>query len=251
MRETLKVLSVVAFMVAVPTAVLAWTDDHPSFTVSILRYACPVISVMAITTFLIIHFRADKVPDYLHQHFRTYFNRGGFCFAFRPTAVDGVCYLEIYFQNQQDESCIGRIALRPARGFFLGRAKMEPIAAEIRCEPAAYGVARVGIPIPADLQGKKQSFEVGASVDYPQGRGETLRFRDGTVIRANSNFGDAFRTSLRIGSALLGSPHFVLLQPKTVLLELPKGVAEEVPNDLRPQVETLWKLGDTPLQALT
>jgi hypothetical protein len=249
MRETLKVLSVIVFMIAAPTAAIAWTDDQPSFVVSILKYACPILSILAIATFLRIHFRADEVPDYLRLQVGTYFSRGGFSFAFKPTAVAGVCYFDIYFQNNQDAPCIGRIALRPARGFFLGRAKLETIAFEIRCEPAAYGIARFPIAIPANLQGKKQSFEVGASVDQPQGKGHTLRFREGIILRANTKFGNVFGTGLTIAYAITGGGIY-LSRPATVVIELPTGVAEEAPGDLRPDIRTLWKLGDPPLQSL-
>jgi hypothetical protein len=248
MRETLKVFSVVVFMFAAPATAVAWTDERPSFAVSLLKYACPILSVLAIASFLKLHFRADMVPDYLRQQFRTCFNRGGFCFAFRPTSVDGVCYLEIYFQNQQDKPCTGRIALRPALGFFLGRAKMETVAIEIICEPAGYGVARVAVSVPAQLQGKKQSFEVGSCVNYPNGKGRTLRFRDGIVLRANSDFGNTTGTALAIAGALTGQ--IVYVSPATVAFELPGGVAEEVSAQLKPEIKTLWKLGDPPLQAL-
>ena len=147
--------------------------------------------------------------------------------GFKPTALNGVGYLDIYFQNQQDQPCIGRIALRPGRGFFLGRAKIEPVAVQIRCDPAGYGVARVPISVPESLQGKRQSFEVGASVDYPHGKGHTLRYRDGIALSANSNFGDAFGTALTIAGALTGK--IVYTTPATVAFELPESVVEEVP----------------------
>jgi hypothetical protein len=246
MREAVKVLCVVVFLFAVPTAVIVWTDDRPSFTVSVLKYACPVLSVLAIVIFLKLHFRRDEAHDYLREHVGAYFNRGGFCFGFRPTAVDGVCWLEAYFQNQHERPCIGRIAIRPARGFFLGRAKIDTIAVEINCEPAAFGVARIAVPIPANLQGKRQSFEVGASVDYPQGKGRRLRFRDGIVLRANANFGNAFGTALTVAGALTGQ--IVISTPATTTLELPAAVAEDVPDGLGPKISTLWKLGDPPLR---
>jgi hypothetical protein len=247
MREFLKIITVVVFMAAAPTAAVAWIDDRPSLTVTCLKYTCPVLSVLAIAAFLKLHFRADEVPDYLRQQFRTRFERGGFCFAFRPSVADGVGHLDIYFQNQQDQRCIGRIALRPARGFFLGRVAMQPIAVEIACEPAAYGVAKVPFPIPVALQGKRQSFEVGASVDYPGGKGRTLRFRNGIVLRADSNFGDTFGTALMVAGALTG--RIVYQAPRTTALELPTGVAEELPPHLKPDIKTLWKLGDPPLPA--
>jgi hypothetical protein len=41
---------------------------------SIMRYGCPVLCVLAMAIFLKIHFRADEVPDYLRQQVGTYFN---------------------------------------------------------------------------------------------------------------------------------------------------------------------------------
>src|SRR5262249_32151751 len=140
------------------------------------------------------------------------------------------------------EPCVGRIALRPARGFFLGRGKMEPIAIEIKCEPAAFGTAKVAIPIPSELQGKRQSFDVGASVHYPNGKGRTPRFRDGIVLRANSDFGNAFATALTVAGALTGS--IVWATPAKVTLDLPGGVSQDVANGSKPETKTLWKLGD-------
>jgi len=252
MRETLKVLCLVVLMFGVPTAAVTWIDPHPTTTVTLLKFSCPVLAVLGLAGFLLLHFRADKVPDYLSREFPNFFNRGGFCFAFRPTLEEGVCWLEVYFQNQQDKPCIGQVALRPARGFFLGRVKMDPIAVQIPCEPAAYGIAKVPIPIPWDLQEKKQSFEVGASVEYPNGKGSTLRFRDGISLRANSNFGNAFGTLLIAGGVMTGHlGHILFLRPKTVTLELPGGAYEEVPDGLKPEILTRWKLGDSPLQELS
>ena len=247
MREALKVLCVVVFMFATPAAAVAWTDPQPTLTVWMVRCACPVLSILSIAGFLKIHFRLDKAPDYLRQQFGTYFNRGGLCFDLQATAAGGVCYLDVYFQNQQDQPCLARIAIRPARGFFLNRANLDTIAIEIHCEPAAYGVARVAIPVPANLQGKRQSFEVGASVEYPQGKGKTLRFHDGIVFRTNSSFGDAFGTGLAVAAALTGQ--IFIPKPETVQLELPSSVAEEIPDGLCPTITTLWRLGDPPLEA--
>lgn len=179
MRESMKVICVVIFMVAATACVFVWTDDRPSRTVWALRIACPILSVAAIGLFLMIHFRSDIVPDYLHQVAGTYFNRGGFCFAFNAIPVDDVCCIEAYFQNQHDQPCRGQIALRPARKFLMNRENIESITFEIACEPAGFGIARAYIPLPESVQGKRQSFEVGASVEYLQEKGKQLRFRDG------------------------------------------------------------------------
>jgi hypothetical protein len=247
MREAIKVMWVVVFMIAAPAAAIAWIDDPPSTTAWVFRIGCPVLSVLGIGAFLKMHFRADIVPDYLRQHVGGYYNRDGFCFAPIVTASDGVCYMNAYFQNQRDTPCVGRIAIRPARGFFMNRADIDTIAINVICEPAAVGVARVALPVAAKLQGKRQSFEVGASVNYPQGKGCQLRFRDGVILRADSNFQDGVMTALAVGLVMTG--HIVLTRPAMARMKLPTGVAEEIPDGLTPEIKTVWRLGDPPLQA--
>ena len=249
MREALKVLCVVVFMFAAPTAAMGWMDIASGPVSLLLKYGCPVLAVVGLAGFLRIHLRADVVPDYLHQYLDTYLNRGGFCFAFRTSVVDGVCYLETFFQNQQDEVCVGCVALRPARGFFLGRANIDTITIKIECGPAAFGIAKMAIPIPAKFQGRRQSFEVGASVEFPNGKGRTLRYRDGIVLRANSNLSNSFGTTLTVAGALTGS--VVLSSPATVTLDLPAEVVEDIKDAACPEISTLWKLGDPPLLLAT
>jgi len=239
MRELTKVLCVVILLFGAPLAAVAWFDDQLDFprpVIYFLKYACPVLCVFASGIFLKIHFRPDEVPDYLSPRVGTYFNRNGFCFGILPAVADGICVFEVYFQNQHEKRCVGRVALRPARGFFLGRAKMDSIAVEIDCEPAAFGVARVAVPLPTTLQGRRQAFEVGASVEFPEGKGRRLRFGDGVTLRGNSNFGNAFATGQMATGAL------------TAAIDLPKGVAEDITDWVRPaSVDTLWRLGDPPL----
>jgi hypothetical protein len=247
-REFIKVLCVVVLLFGAPLAALAWFDDRLDFpqpVIHFMKYACPVLCILAVGIFLKIHFRADEIPDYLGPRVGTYFNRDGFCFGILPIVVDGVCVFEVYFQNQYEKRCVGRVALRPARGFFLGRAKMDSIIVEVDCEPAAFGVARVPVPLSATLQGRRQSFEAGASVEFPEGKGRQLRFGNGVALRANSKFGNAFATGMTVAGALTG--RIVYASPATVPITLPKGVAEDVSAcEETTRIETLWKLGDPP-----
>jgi hypothetical protein len=245
MAEAIKVFCVLVLMVSAVAGALAWMGERPDALQWSMRIGGPILTLVAVALFLKIHFRRDLVPDYLHDHFGSYFNRDGFCFAFTTFDVDGIAYLEASFQNQYDKPCIGRIALRPARGFLLNRAQIETITYEIECAPAAFGSARMAIPIPANLQGKRQSFEVGASVEYPEGKGRRLRFHDGISLRANSNFGNAFHTALTVAGAATGM--LVLSRPAKVTIDLPVGVAVEIPDGMEPEIKTLWHLGDAPL----
>jgi hypothetical protein len=245
-RESIKVLCVVAFMFAVPAAFVVWSDDKPSDLNWVFRIVWPVVSIAAMALFFKMHFRPDLAPDYLRQCVTNYYNRGGFCFFPTLSKADELCYLDIYFQNQQDAPCVGRVALRPAKNFFLDRSPIETFGVEIACPPAAFGLARLPISIPKQLQGKRQSFEVGASVEYPQGKGKTLRFRDGMVLRTNAEFGNAFHTTLIVTGALTG--HIILSRPAKLIATLPMDVRAPIQSGQMPDIAILWTLGDPLLE---
>ena len=246
MGESTKAICALLLIIGAIAGAIAWTADRPDTTTWGFRIGGPTLAILALVLILKLHSRADLVDDYLRDHAGTYFNRDGFGFAFIATAVDGIAYMDAYFQNQHDKPCTGRIALRPARGFFMNRAKIDTMTYEIACAPAAFGFARLAIPIPETLQGKRQSFEVGASAHYPAGKGQRLRFHDGVFLRTNTNFGNSVGTALTVAGAATGS--LVLSKPATVTVVLPVGVAEAIPENLVPEITTLWRLGDPPLE---
>ncbi len=232
-------------IVGLIAAAFSWTADRPDAMTWGFRIGAPVTAILALGMILKLQFRADVEHDYLRPLTGTYFNRDGFCFAFVVTAIDGIAFVDAYFQTQYDRPSLGRIALRPARGFFMTRAKIDTITFEIECPPAGFGVARIAIPIPEKLQGKRQSFEVGASVQYSDGKGRRLRFHDGVFLRSNTRFGNSFSTALTIAGAATGS--IVLSKPATAAIDLPVGVAEDIPDNLVPEIKTLWQLGEPAL----
>jgi hypothetical protein len=249
MGESFKAVCALVLVVAALIAAVAWSDDQPNSTTWIARGVASFVAVLALVVLLKVHFRADLVPDYLWAAAGKYFNRDGFCFALNATVVDGVGYLVVSFQNQYDRQCRGQIGIRPARGFWMTRSEIQTIALEIDCAPAGFGVARVAIPLIREVQGKKQTFEVGASVEYSRGARRRLRFRDGVFLRANSEFGNAFATAIFVTGALCG--RVILTSPATTTFMLPNGAAQELSGVDRPEVETLWKLGDSPLAETT
>lgn len=246
MGESAKAVIALLMIVGIVAASLAWNDDRPDAATWGFRIGGVVTAVLALALLLKLQFRTDLAPDYLRERMRAYFNRDGFCFAFAASSADGIAYFDAYFQNQYSAPCVGRIVLRPARGFFLGRAPFEAITYEINCEPAGFGVASIPIPIPQKLQGKHQSFEVGASVDFPAGKGRRLRFRDGVFLRTNTDFGDAFGTALTAVGAATGT--IVLPKPALAKVALPANVAEVLPVPRAPELKTFWRLGDMPLE---
>jgi hypothetical protein len=179
---------------------LAWYFPGETEIAWQLRVGAPIVAIVALAPILILHFRADLAPDYLRYQIGSYFNRDGFCFAIVATSVDGIAYLDAYFQNQHSNSSIGRIALRPSRR-FTDRTNIKAVTYEIECEPAAFGFARLAIPVPQEFQGKKLTFEVGVSISYPSGKGKRLRFADGIFLRTNSNFASSFQTAVTLVGA--------------------------------------------------
>jgi len=252
MVEFAKGVCCLVVMAGVGTSLLSWFHDRPDSTTWLLRLGSPLVAIVGLFSFTKLHFRKDVAPDYLRQLFGwrldqgQFFDRGGFCFGFRATSKDGHCVLTAYFQNRHERPCRGQIALRPARNFFLTRNKFDAICIDVECGPGAFGFATLPIPIPASLQGKRQQFEVGASVVYPDGRGRKLRHGEGIVLRTNSKFGNTFGSILTLGAALGG--HVEISSPAKVSLELPFSVAEKLPDGLEPAVRTLWTLGDPPLE---
>jgi hypothetical protein len=246
MGESTKSVCALLMIVGVIAAALAWTADRPDATTWGFRIGGPVTALLALGLILKLHFRTDLEHDYLRPITGTYFNRDGFCFAFVVTAIDGIAFMDAYFQTQYDKPSLGRIALRPARGFFMTRAKIDAITFEIECPPAGFGVARIAIPIPEKLQGKRQSFEVGASVRYPDGKGRRIRFHDGVFLRSNTNFGNSFGTALMVAGAATGS--IALSKPATATIVLPVGVTEDIPETLVSETKTLWQKGEPALE---
>jgi hypothetical protein len=244
MREFVRGVCCLVILAAIVAPALFWFADRPDAAVWLGRIGSPLAILAGFLCFYLARQPADEVPDYLFEAVGPYFDRGGFCFTFRLGVKDGSCYMHAYFQNRHGGPCRGRIALRPASSFFLTRPRFEAIAFDIECGPAAFGVASIPLPIPKKSQGKKQKFEVGASVEYPDGRGRRLRHRLATVVRANSKFGDAFRTGLVAAGALAGM--VVLSSPASVVLHLPPDVAEDPPEGRDGVVETFWMLGDPP-----
>jgi len=247
MGESIKAVCSLILIVAPLVGIGAWMQDQPGAIAWSFRIGSIIAPVLALGTILKLHFRADVAFDYLRKQAGTYFNRDGFCFALSAVAEDHIAYVVAHFQNQRDRPCRGRIALRPARGFFLGRANLDVIVFDIECAPAAFGMARLAVPLPENLQGKRQAFEVGASVDHLDEKGQTLRFHDGVFLRTNSNFGNPFGTAVAVAGLLGGA--VVINQPAKATIQLPIGVAESLEGSEMPEIVTLWKLGDPPLSA--
>ena len=110
MGESTKAVCALLMIVGVIAATLAWTMDRPDATTWGFRIGGPIAALLALGVILKLHFRADLEHDYLRPLTGTYFNRDGFCFTFVVTAIDGIAFMDAYFQTQYDRPSLGRIA---------------------------------------------------------------------------------------------------------------------------------------------
>lgn len=228
-------------------AAIVWVDDRPDAMVWTLRSLSTGAVVVLLILILKLHFRTDIVPDYLRPIGTNYFNRGGFAFLPSAARLEESCWLTLTFQNQRAAPCIGRVRLRPARGFFLMRNAVDEVIFEVFCEPAAFGIARIPIGLAQQFQGTHQRFEVGASVEYFDGKGRLVRFWDGNRIEMEI---ELRRSPLSFPATFLGmfAGHFISPQkPNEVTIELPAEVSEMAPINSEQVSATLWRLNDPPL----
>lgn len=243
MGESTKAILQLTLIVAVIATICVWLLDNPNAITWILRFGAPLLAVAALGILLVLQARVDHVPDYLRKLAGSYFYQDGFGFSFAMQAEEGVACLMAYFQNQYDRPCSARIAVRPPTG-WLGTRK-QTYFFDIECEPAAFGTARLPIALPYELQGKRQLFELGLTVRFPEGKGNRLRFYDGIFVRTNCEFRNPVATSMTVLGALGGA--LVVSTPASITIDLPQHVAEEVPPNLVCEIRTLWKLGDPEL----
>jgi hypothetical protein len=180
------------------------------------------------------HRRRDIVPDYLGRSSGPVFERDGLCFTVSLDVEDRTATFTIMFQNRYDRPAAAYIALRPVGG------SVATISPRIDCGPAGFGVARFPVAIPAGHQGKSVTMEIGASTEYPLGKGREVRFRTGRVVRHDSQFRSMPLKNRALPGNSVGS---ILIQAATTTsLALPSNVAEYVPDEETGHAEELWSL---------
>jgi hypothetical protein len=248
LRELVKIACLVVFLILAAGGALKWLEKRPNQREEVLRHVLPAVSLIFLAPFLDNHRCRDRAPDSLQRIAPRYFNRNDFCLAFEPDVVGGMYCLLTYFQNQRERACQAEVALRPARGLFTRRPPIETVRVVIDCPGGAFGLVRLPIPLPAELQGRRQAFEVGATVRYPEGRGGKLRYRWGTFLRTGADFRNHYNRVLTILAGLLTFSLIFTIRQAGVLVTLPTGVAEVLPSAWRPPVKILWEPGDPPLR---
>jgi hypothetical protein len=239
MGQSFKAILQLFLIGAVITAVVAWSDDaKPTPTTWTCRLVASTVAIMLIWVLWRNMRRKENLPDMLAQACGTYFERDGFCFAFAPSVVGSVCWMNLYFQNRYAQPCHARVVLQPpVKSFGIRRLPLTGIDVDIDCDGGAYGVCRIPWPIDAQMQGKTVACEVACDTAYPNGAGKLLRFREG--LRAGAPSGGARRAAVTAGLLLVGA--ISISRPATASLSLPASVASQLPPGLAPVTEILFR----------
>lgn len=164
-------------------------------------WAWVVAAVVCVGLMWWVWFRPDLAPDVLAEMGVNYFEREGLCFALLPLVEERRCRLVVFYQNRYATPCEATILIRPvAKG---GGVNLAPLRFSIRCEGSGGGQETAPWPIPEHYQGKPSRLRVGADVDYPEGRGRMVRFKDGMQVGSVEDLENNLMESLVTQAAAL------------------------------------------------
>lgn len=247
LRESIKGFCLLLIAISFGGGLLAWLGvDRPDATTWVLRWCAVSVGVLAFLGFLSVHFRKGTVPDYLGTFFGDYFDCQGFGFCISTRRQDDVCVFDVIFQNRHSNPCIARVVLRPTRRLFR-KQDQSAITLEVSCPGGSFGYLSSPVPVADDVMGTLQKFDVIAGVDYPQGRGDTLHYGEGSVfLRSKVSFDAPFQTVLT-SVALLGGT-IVTFKHASISLHLPQAVKSDLGREPVASTEILWAIGDPLLE---
>ena len=180
----------------------------------------------------------SKVPDLLADIAGIYFECDGLCFKPVLDTAVGKCRVNLYYQNRYNRDCRAQITLTPCpRGFWPRQTGMPPLTIEMNCAGGEFGFVRRLYAVPRDFQGKEMVFDLSGEATYPSGKGDMIRFRSGLrVLEREDTAVGIFRLLAVFGGII------ITRKPAKMAINLPKGVAEVVPEGYPPAKEILWSL---------
>jgi hypothetical protein len=243
-RVILAFLAAMAFLYFSVNAAFLWVSVVPPAgvdpqAVPFWRMFSTVGAVISLTVALLFIVRWDREPDFLRGAFgSSYYEQGGFGFRpgfeFNPTA--GVFEYVVYCQNRFSGPVKAVVVLDDELNEQL---RFFPKRLHVDCPGGAFAVAHVPLSIPADASGRLTQADVFCDVDYPNGRGRELRFRQGGAVQLP--LGKVQRTAIQL-------VEFAVLQmittPARVSFEWPDLLPSCEGSPGEPRFELLWSLGD-------
>jgi hypothetical protein len=247
MRQFLGPFLAIVLIVSTLVGMIAWMSAinprEPALGWG-LRIATAILFPASLIALVALALRKESVPDFLSKLRQPRMGRGGVIFAFDCIVRDGWASIEIHYQNRFSNPANVFVTLAPSRSFTMTRNRIEPVAVQFVCGPAAYGIIHLPVGLRREYQGQVQSFDVAEQTEYPQGTGAILRNVVGPKI-SSLNFSELKMATVALARLALGEQ---LVTPKfqsRVKLWLPKRVSE--PSKVTPPItqEELWTLSQS------
>lgn len=221
-------------------SIAMWLPSHVVLThVWVLRIVFPAVLFGLIFIALRGKRGVDRAPDFLASMFQSRQECNGLCFACDLDVRDGVAFLDVYFQNRYGRPCKATVQVMLNVNFTVRPTSL--VHATFEVQGGAFGIARVPMAIPVKWQGREAPVLINASCQYAGGHGEKLRVRGGQIVGSCTPHPLAM-----IAAILLGGMGALLIRGEPIKgrLPFPGGVADEVPPNVKPEMETLWLPGD-------
>src|SRR6185437_11018669 len=104
MGQSLKAVVQLSLMVFFMAAFCFWAiPEHPDEIIWVFRFVMPIVTALVLWVLIRDMRRKETLPDKLREVAANYFERNGFCFAFVPSVSDGVCWMNVFFQNRYEK----------------------------------------------------------------------------------------------------------------------------------------------------
>jgi hypothetical protein len=242
MGQSLKAIVQLLFIITLLTGLAYWIGDGPpTRTTYIMRSVTPVVTIALAWLLLWDGRYKDLIPDKLSGISRNIFERDGLCFAVTIAVEDGICWLEIYYQNRYSNTCRCHILVRPwVMRLAFSELEVDTVDVRVLCDGGAFGVCSVPWPVARKLQGRVVVVALTADTEYPAGRGKPLLYRQRRRVDGESGV-----------LACLSATRRRLV---TLSLQLPTGVADRLPPGLVWSTTPLWQpdlpTGGFPVQTM-
>jgi hypothetical protein len=242
------------FLFFLALAIVVWVAPLPGDWMLPFRIAMPFAVVgFGIAWLVNLGAARERAPDLLAEQVGTYFERDGLCFAPTLSVSDGLCWFNVFVQNRYSRPCQGTIYFFPMEGMSRPGAgqhdlphDVPPMIASVDCDGGQVAVMSFPYPVAAKWQDRIMIYDVFATSQYPGGRGELLRPREGTPVGApTSGDPDMAKAAGFLAFGLVGVAAVRMAQGPgsgSCELRLPDCVAEREPPGVAPKTEVLWVL---------
>lgn len=202
------------------------------------RITCTSLAVISAGILIWAKTLKSKAPDLLAKNSKHYFERNGFCFAVIPQISDRGSVLSIYYQNRYAQPCKAKVMLSPLNVAFKDVSDLPEIEVAVDCLGGEYGRMFCNFGLPLRFKGQKILWNIAATSDYPEGRGELLRLRDGLRVGTVAKVSTGQELAKTVGYLVF---HVPKEKPARLMMKFPDATFANDQIGVWVQ-ETIWTL---------